>query len=835
VSPPDSQHGSPSNEQLPPTLKDNQERRAKGDKRQRTSDSCYPVSGNGSYSPTDQQKGRRQQDQSEASLTADQLPGKIVDIGAEPSTTAQSPLVSEDSLAWLSRPAVTFKSLADDLRRPSADKKGFQKPLAGRREVPSGKPVAGIVEQAPLGQRLGRKRKFAVWKDVPQLIKPTTSKLTAQTPLQDVTNIQNRLPPRRGALMRSSKKPRFRVEGGDYHHPNLRGFKFPQGAVSSETATGEQIKSTKRKAEDELRVGAAKRQELPDDQPSALVVGGTIQSSAVQDSTSACFTEYAQPLPTTPLEDVVKKTSPDQKYPEEDKDLEVAEAQQVPVTILEPISNDESTPPVNDTEIQLNEVQVLENETPASSITRPSSPDLETPFDGLSQGLESPDSDEPGSPVFGTYRSPSPAPKPAAATEEAPQAAPVIVSTVPTWIVQNSQYTIAMDMAYLEGYSPEQPQDYKHHLAQFTARPAVPRSREREYRPMPKMLDVETLNQRLNWVIPVDGEAPPHLFREMPIPPYHIDSELARCVRFAQSDAQRRVDWRAHPSHVAEIIQRTNFYGMELLIGRSEMRISSPPTADEFELVMAARIAHASFGKDQVDYIAADVPALSDYLSENLPSAMCIFLNEDEDHFSCYTDYYRARFAEEYPPLGVLELPAWRALLDGERGQPSLKAQSLQQIIESITAQASQPLGDAGRTPLPTDDLWYKDLELSNVGIDGYNLDPGHIHGLGGDDFGGGFRWNDTDTNESVLNANQNEALHYESATLITSWYNGETAQRFPDPIVPKADAGASDLNVDFDPESWFWTDLDMPLPWGFGQDDNSAEADGELSRMPGS
>jgi hypothetical protein len=77
--------------------------------------------------------------------------------------------------------------------------------------------------------------------------------------------MHNRPASRRPVLARSSKKLRFRVEAGDYHHPNLREFKFPQGAVSNETMNGELNKSTKRKAEDDLRVGAVKTQKLLQD------------------------------------------------------------------------------------------------------------------------------------------------------------------------------------------------------------------------------------------------------------------------------------------------------------------------------------------------------------------------------------------------------------------------------------------------------------------------------------------------------------------------------------------------------------------------------------------
>jgi hypothetical protein len=231
------------------------------------------------------------------------------------------------------------------------------------------------------------------------------------------------------------------------------------------------------------------------------------------------------------------------------------------------------------------------------------------------------------------------APPPAAGGVVTSEAARIIVPTVPSWIAEGSQYSIGIDVAYSEGYDTEYPRNCEPYLAQFTARPVFPRAKEYGCSPMPDMLDVEIMNQRLNWVVPDDGEAP-RLLRELTVPPFHIDSELARCVRFAQSDSQKRVDWRVHPNHVAEIIQRTNFYGMELLISRGFMRISCPPTIGEFELAMATRLAHASFGKDPVAYVAADARALAYYLVEDIPSAMSFILREEKYHFSDFSKFY---------------------------------------------------------------------------------------------------------------------------------------------------------------------------------------------------
>jgi len=401
----------------------------------------------------------------------------------------------------------------------------------------------------------------------------------------------------------------------------------------------------------------------------------------------------------------------------------------------------------------------------------------------------------------------------------ASQFAPKIVTTVPSLIDRNNQAIIKTGVAYSEGYDPGNPQNFKHYLAQFTDRPTVPRPREREYRPMPEILEVETLNQRLDWVVPNGAEAP-ELFREMPAPPPHIDSELARCVRFAQSDAQRRVNWRAHPTHVAEIIQRTNFYGMELLVSRSEMRISSPPTADEFELAMATRLAHVSFGMDTKDYIAADVPAIIEYFSENLPSAISVFPTEEEDCFRAFTDYYRVMFEENYPALNALGLPEWQALLDAEEGKPSLKAQTLQGIVQSIKGLASHCPGDTGRTDVPKDQVSHEKPDTGNEHLKNARLELGQTLGVGRDSFAGDLQWPDQLTNAVFPSVAQSEEVQHYDANPDSYWNNTEVPEEYIHPFVPEATARVEDVHGDhYGPEGWSRTDAYATMPWDSGLD----------------
>ncbi|KAI4958190.1 hypothetical protein J4E86_003787 [Alternaria arbusti] len=414
---------------------------------------------------------------------------------------------------------------------------------------------------------------------------------------------------------------------------------------------------------------------------------------------------------------------------------------------------------------------------------------------------------------FGNYQPP---PQIVAA---ASQPAPKIVTTVPSLIGRNHHAIIKRGVAYSEGYDPGNPQNFKHYLAQFTDRPAVPRPREREYRPMPEMLEIETLNQRLDWVVPNGAEAP-QLFREMTAPPPHIDSELARCVRFAQSDAQRRVNWRAHPTHVAEIIQRTNFYGMELLVSRSEMRISSTPTADEFELAMATRLAHISFGMDTKDYIAADVPAIMEYFMENIPSAISVFPTEEEDCFRAFTDYYRVMFEESYPPLSALGLPEWQVLLDAEEGKPSLKAQTLQGIVQSIKRLASQCPGDTDGASILKYGVSHENRDTGNEHLNNARLELGQTLGVGRDSFDKNPQWPDHLPNASFPSVAQSEQSQHYDANQAFYWNNTEVLGEYVHPFAPEANARVEDVHGDYyGPEGWSPNDPNALMPWHSGLD----------------
>ena len=721
------------------------------------------------------------------------------------------------------------------------------------------KPVNDAIKPTPQTQGRDRKKNFKVWEDEPQPSKPKDPTPATAKVLQETTNT--------GAQRRCRRvegyTPRFRAQEADYYyHPNLKGFHFPQGVVAStEEAVEEAVQSEldastagatqsikdaqlevtqplKRKADDDLRErGAEKLRKLNDQQPLPWIVHGKIRHDPVQDFETEYFAISTPWLPSEPVEDVFNTAEPDQPQNDIDAALETIEAQQLPTPISEPVSNEVLSPPIYYNLNPSSIVHVPGSDEPALDKLGSGSLDLDAILMGMTRNDAFPTAQEDALKGFGTYKPPTPQDGDISAVNKdafegfgnyqpppqivaaASQPAPKIVTTVPSLIGRNSHAIIKRGVAYSEGYDPGNPQNFKHYLAQFTDRPAVPRPREREYRPMPEMLEIETLNQRLDWVVPNGAEAP-QLFREMTAPPPHIDSELARCVRFAQSDAQRRVNWRAHPTHVAEIIQRTNFYGMELLVSRSEMRISSPPTADEFELAMATRLANVSFGMDNVEYIAADMPAIMEYFMENIPSAISVFPTEEEDCFRAFTDYYRVRFEESYPPLNALGLPDWQALLDAEKGKPSLKAQTLQGIVQSIKGLASHCPGDTGRTDVPKDQVSHEKPDTGNEHLKNARLELGQTLGVGRDSFAGDLQWPDQLTNAVFPSVAQSEEVQHYDANPDSYWNNTEVPEEYIHPFVPEATARVEDVHGDhYGPEGWSRTDAYATMPWDSGLD----------------
>ncbi|RAR02057.1 hypothetical protein DDE82_006093 [Stemphylium lycopersici] len=313
-----------------------------------------------------------------------------------------------------------------------------------------------------------------------------------------------------------------------------------------------------------------------------------------------------------------------------------------------------------------------------------------------------------------------------------------VVSTVPSALEIDSRHWFEEGTAYGDHFNSEKPMAFAGILASHSSRPETTRARDSEYFPLPEPRGFEKISQRLDSYVLHEDQIPP-LLREFPKPPSGNISELARCVRFAQSDSQKRIDWRLHPTHVYKIFQKTNFHGLELLVSRHEISVSSPATKKEFDTVMAIRTAHVLFGKDPTVYVASEIPALVSYLEDDLPSAISFINKNDETKFrECAADVHR-KFKERFPSYSHADLPAWRALLNKSIPN-SLKAHSLRKIIQRIEGQAGTlpkfamsteglmsiaPLGDDNVATWPDVNA----IKLDSEDIEAFSLANGLVQG----------------------------------------------------------------------------------------------------------
>lgn len=218
------------------------------------------------------------------------------------------------------------------------------------------------------------------------------------------------------------------------------------------------------------------------------------------------------------------------------------------------------------------------------------------------------------------------------------------VSTIPSSIPEADRYGFATDPLaeeFLETYGPER---YCGLLSEseelkFTGEL---RPQDKEYVALPPERDADALNERLNRAIVPNMHPIPPLLRKFG---EHVDeavdaeslTTLARCVRFAKSHAQRKVQWRLHPAHITEILGRTNLYCLEVLRCRNELVVDDLlPSQDDYNNFMAIRLAHLLYSrKDLTPYVASDIPQL------------VARLDGDEKLFKdVWDNAYASRFAE---------------------------------------------------------------------------------------------------------------------------------------------------------------------------------------------
>jgi hypothetical protein len=249
---------------------------------------------------------------------------------------------------------------------------------------------------------------------------------------------------------------------------------------------------------------------------------------------------------------------------------------------------------------------------------------------------------------------------------------------------------------------------------------------------------------------------------------------------------------------------------------------------------MATRLAHVSFGKDPVAYIAADVPALAVYLVENPAAATYLTPNEAEDHFGNFAKYYHAKLAESYPPLSAVGLPAWQLLLAVEQGQPSLKARSLQYIIDFIKEQAGQTLEDGRVLQPPEAAIPYKDPGVRDEILTSYHPDSGLIDNPESGVLDVGSSWTFSGFNASFLSVDCAGLLGDANVGPFAQYSDEGIAEVTPGPNNPGAGGGGAQERITGFPLSDEpWSNQDLSAPWNLGQDDSAPGFDIVSSEIP--
>jgi hypothetical protein len=303
----------------------------------------------------------------------------------------------------------------------------------------------------------------------------------------------------------------------------------------------------------------------------------------------------------------------------------------------------------------------------------------------------------------------------------------VIVPTVPSYIDKNLGYKITDDLHEPQHFDPVKPRTYVEYLARQHAF-SVLRPQDTEYSPMPPMQQIDAWNLWLNSKLASDSELPA-LFRDFTYkqtkaPSSQDVSLLARCVRFAQSDAQKEIDWRANPAHVHEIIQRTNAYGLELLISREQVFVKSPISRQDFELIMAIRTVHILWQQqDRTQHVAADIPGIIQMLHEQnpcLPEFLDVILEQGDDELlGKFVKEMCDQFMQSYPEVGRNSVPFYEERL-AQEDPNSANAHMFRYLIDMATQDCTDvaKIGDDGSADIREDMNLPEDHDIPKFGDD---------------------------------------------------------------------------------------------------------------------
>jgi hypothetical protein len=117
-------------------------------------------------------------------------------------------------------------------------------------------------------------------------------------------------------------------------------------------------------------------------------------------------------------------------------------------------------------------------------------------------------------------------------------------------------------------YNPSNVRPYIHFLKSLEPSAGTLSAEDMKYTRLQPQPNHQEMNAWLLLLIPANERRV--LLNTFQIPPADDCNAIARCIRYANSHAQKKLSWCLHPVHVALIAERTNEYGIAIVAPKEE-------------------------------------------------------------------------------------------------------------------------------------------------------------------------------------------------------------------------------------------------------------------------
>ncbi|CAN9366336.1 unnamed protein product [Alternaria sp. RS040] len=212
---------------------------------------------------------------------------------------------------------------------------------------------------------------------------------------------------------------------------------------------------------------------------------------------------------------------------------------------------------------------------------------------------------------------------------------------------------------------------------------------------------------------------------------------------------------------------------------------------------------------------------------------MSFIAKEEKDHFRHFNKFYSVKFGEKYPPFDAVGLATWRFLLEGELGQPSLKAQSLRYVIESIEQQTAQVLSDRKDLQSLVDEASVEDFQPKNKDVTSRDSCRGSDHALNGENLEDGFGWTIGKRNADIWSLDCIQAGEDFTASPDYQPENQGAVRSFSGSIYDSVAEGTLQSMADLYSSHTFSSNQNSNVPWNSAQDVSALSIDDITSVTP--